>query len=390
MEQARANEAELPEDFVQSHSDCQISVSILSYERLEETRRSIWAVQQHVRIPYKLIVLDNGSAAETQRELQKICAADERIELILLPQNLGSVGGRAATIQRVETEYVLLLDNDVEVLPGAVEHLLYQIEQSPQAVATTGKVVFPDGSNHLCGANFSIQPWVIGFELLATGRRFDEPIGESGRCDWVPGCLSLFRTEVFRHHPYDLAFRYYFEDFEWGFRVSQAGDGKFYRNIRALGIHYHKSKLPNLLLPAHQRRRQIMPYVEMLALFYERHQLVNPVIFSFVPELKGKSDSYRIQCARLLFELINTHGSEWVMDEWNNGALTPLLDDNGPGETTTDGNEVTALRTELSRVSSELSRMSSLYDESQRALKDILSSKSFKITSLYARLRRGK
>ncbi len=416
MEQARANEAELPEDFVQSHSDCQITVSILSCERLEETRRAIWALQQHVRIPYKLIVLDNGSSAETQRELQKICAADARIELILLPQNVGTVGGRAATIERVDTEYVLLLDNDIEVLPGAVEHLLHQIEQNPQAIATTGKVVFPDGSTHLCGANFRIEPWVIGFELLAAGRRFDEPVGESGRCDWVPGCLSLFRTEVFRRYPYDLAFRYYFEDFEWCFRVSQAADGKFYRNIRALGIHYHESKLPDPLLPAQQRRRQIMRYVEMLALFYERHQLVNPVIFSFVPELKGKRDSYRIQRARLLFELINTHGSERVLDEWNNGALAHLLDDNEPSEITTDGNErddevVVALRTELShlssehsrlsselsqlrsehgQVSSELSRVISLYDESERAMKDILNSKSYKITSLYARLRRRK
>ncbi|HKO99975.1 MAG TPA: glycosyltransferase [Pyrinomonadaceae bacterium] len=422
MEQARANENELPEDFAQTHSECQITVVMLSCERFEETRRAIGALQQHVRIPFKLIVFDNGSSADTQSQLKKVCAADARIELILSPQNLGCVGGRVAAIERVETEYLLLLDNDVEVLPGAVEHLLFQIEQEPQAVATTGKVVFPDGSTHVCGANFRMEPGVIDFELLAAGRRFDEPIGESGSCDWVPGCLSLFRTQVFRHHRYDLGFRHYFEDFEWGYRVSQAGEGRFYRNIRALGIHYHESKFPSGSLPTEEHRRQIMPYVEMLALFYERHGLVNPVIFSFIPQLKGKGEAYQIQCARLLFELINTHGNEWVLDEWNNGALTHLLEDDEPYK---GSEEITALRTEVEglrteneqlrteqerrraeldelrteleqrrvegeQLRTELDGLSALYHESQRAMNDIVNSKSFKITSMYARLRRRK
>jgi len=88
-----------------------------------------------------------------------------------------------------------------------------------------------------------------------------------------------------RRFPYDLEMRHYFEDNEWCHRVNEAGAGKFYRVVEALGIHYYESKAPNPSQPVEENRKQMMKYVETLAYFYRKHELIYEGLFHFVPEL---------------------------------------------------------------------------------------------------------
>jgi GT2 family glycosyltransferase len=365
FEQARACERRLPADFVASHRECEVTIVMLSQEHLEHTRHAIRALQEHVRIPFKLLLLDNGSSTETQRALQEISAADARIELILSPENLGCAGGRAAAFERVQTEYVLLIDNDVEVLPGAVEHLLYQLEQHPRAVAATGKVVFPDGSLHLCGAEYRVENGVLRFELLGLGQNFDAPIGQYKRCRWVPGCLSLFRTANFRRHPYDLGLLFYYDDLEWCYRLNQAGEGEFYRSTEALAIHYHESKLPGAKLPAEQRQRVAIGYLKTIAFIYQRHGLIIQTLSDFVPELGALVDEQRILAGQLLLELINTRGGDWVLEQWNRGTLAPL------SLLAAQRAEVAALESQLGEQQERIKALVAHVGERQSAVEDL-------------------
>jgi hypothetical protein len=225
----------------------------------------------------------------------------------------------------VTTDYVLLIDNDVEVLPGAVEHLLHQFDLHPQAAAVTGKVVFPDGRVHLCGANFRVDQGVQFIELLGEGQRFDEDIGVTGTCDWVPGGMTLIRTEMLRRFPYDLEMRHYFEDNEWCHRINQACAGKFYRVVDAIGIHYYESKGPNPSQPVEERRKQTMKYLETLAYFYRKHGLIYVAMFHFVQELGPPTNPLSISSAKILLELVNSYGGDWVLERWNKHQLAPLF-----------------------------------------------------------------
>jgi GT2 family glycosyltransferase len=316
--QAREYEPKLPANFVESHQEKEVTIVMLSHDRLDQTLNSIRALREHVRIPFELLLVDNDSEDHVRSALVELSQADERIQLALLRENLGCTGGRNYATSRVTTPYVLLIDNDLEVLPGAVEHLLYQLEQHPKAVAVMGNVIFPDGSIHVCGGGPS-------GELLAKDRRFDEPIGESGPCDWVSGGFTLIRAAVFAEHPFDPNMHHYFEDFEWCHRLNQAEAGAFYRVVEALAIHFHESKTPNHLQPKEESRKQAMKYVETLAYFYRKHGFVYDALFYHVPELGDAANPFSVAAAKILFELVNSFGSEWVLSRWNREELAPLF-----------------------------------------------------------------
>jgi GT2 family glycosyltransferase/glycosyltransferase involved in cell wall biosynthesis/RES domain-containing protein len=325
LKKARASLSLLPQNFLREHRTVELTIVLLSYGRLERTLNAIRALQDNVLVPFKLLLIDNNSGDEVRTKLAETCAGSGFIELILLDENLGCAGGRDLAFKRVTTKYVMLLDNDLEVLPGALEHLLHQFDLHPQAAAVTGKVVLPDGRIQLCGANFLVENGTQFVELLGAGRRFDEEIGKTGECDWVPGCMALIRTDMLRRFPYDLEMRHYFEDNEWCYRINDAGAGKFYRAIEALGIHYHEGKAPSRAQPAEERRKQTMKFVETLAYFYRKHNLLYEGMFYFVPEFGPSTNPLSISSARIFLQLVNAYGGDWVLNRWNQDQLAPLF-----------------------------------------------------------------
>ncbi len=325
LQKARASLSLLPEGFLENHQSVEITVVLLSYGRVARTLAAIRALQANVLIPFKLLLIDNNSGAEVRSKLAEFFSGHDFIELILLDENLGCAGGRDLGFKRVTTRYVLLIDNDVELLPGAVEHLLHQFDLHPEAAAITGKVVFPDGRVQFCGLDFWVEQGVQFVNCLGDGRRFDEDIGLTRECDWVPGCMTLIATNMLRRFPYDLEMRNYFEDNEWCHRINQAGAGNFYRVVEAMGIHYHEPKVPNASQPVEESRKQTMKYIETLAYFYRKHELIYIALFHFVPELGPPTNPLSVSAARILLELVGSHGGDWVLDRWNENQLCSLF-----------------------------------------------------------------
>ncbi|HEY9233188.1 MAG TPA: glycosyltransferase, partial [Blastocatellia bacterium] len=325
MRQAQANLALIADEFYGAHREMNLTVVMLSYGRVEQTLNAIRALKEHVRIPFKLLLIDNHSDDETKQRLRRASALDDCIELVLLAENLGCAGGRAYGVERVTTDYVMFLDNDIEVLPGAIEHLLHRLESQPELAGATGNVIFADGSVHLCGGEYEVENDLLRFELLGAGQRFDAPAGGSGFCRWIPGGSTMFRREFLVKYPYDLGLHSYYEDLEWCYRLNQSGAGRFYRCVEALAIHYHEPKTPPPSLPASERRRQSMPYVAALAYFYKTHGKVLQSLFDFVPELGTPSSHLSLWSARIFLGLVNSRGAEWVLNRWDEGWLAPLF-----------------------------------------------------------------
>src|SRR5262245_10217325 len=370
---AKESLALLPRDFFSRRREVEITIVILSYRRLDQTINALRALKENVAIPFKLLLIDNDSGPEVQARLKEVCAAYDFIELIFLDENLGCSGGRAFAMRRVQTRYVMLIDNDIEVLPGAVEHLLHCLETYTQALAATGRVVLPDGSIHLCGGEYRIEDGVLDFELCGFGGRFDEWDVESGPCQWVPGCLTLLRREALIAHPYDLGMRNYYEDLEWCYRLNQTGEPRFRRVAESVALHYHETKDLNSSMPVEERRKAAMKYIETIAHFYKIHGLVIPNIFNYVLELGTPASPIGRLSARLFLTLTNACGTEWVLEKWNRGELAPLF----------AGGAIEDERKKLHEK--DLSRIAEL----ERNLQEIYESKHWKFFDRYWRIRRA-
>jgi GT2 family glycosyltransferase/glycosyltransferase involved in cell wall biosynthesis len=314
----------IPDRFYEEHRTAEVTIIMLSYGRLEQTLNAIRALREHVRVPFKFLLIDNGSDDETKEGLRKAASSWNRVELLLLDENLGCAGGRMHGLDRVTTDYVLFIDNDIEVLLGTVEHLMLGLEMNPDAIGTAGNIIYPNGEVHLCGGEYSVRGGVFHFELLGAGQRFDESLGQSGFCEWIPGGLTLLRTAALQNNPYDLGLRSYYEDLEWCYRLNQMGIGCFYRNVEALAIHHHESKIPPASLPSIQRKIQSSKYVLAVAHFYETHGAILKSFFDFMPEFGDFSEERCLRAARIFLKVANACGIEWALENCSGAQLAGL------------------------------------------------------------------
>src|SRR5260370_26174227 len=124
---AQRNLSLLPAEFFADHRGLEVTIVMLSHGRLDRTLNAIEAVRNNVRMPFKLILIDNNSDEETQSKLSESCSGCAFIELTLSKDNLVCTGGRTYALNHVRTEYVMFLDNDMEIFPGTVEHLLHHL-----------------------------------------------------------------------------------------------------------------------------------------------------------------------------------------------------------------------------------------------------------------------
>ncbi len=324
LSEAEKGLRKLPANFFESHRDIEVTVVMLSHNRLPQTVNALNALKTNVRVPFKLILLDNNSEPAVRARLQDVSAQFPQMDLILLDENLGCAGGRHYAFQRVSTPYVLLLDNDIELLPGSLEQLLFQFNQHAEAIAVTGRIVFPDGAIHLCGGNHSIENDVLFFGMSGGGSRYDEVPGKSGECKWVPG-VSLVRTEFLKRFPYDLAMRFYYEDLDWCLRVAKEARGVFIRSVESIAIHDHIEKMPPPWMPIGERLPLMCNFLETLSYFYTKHGVIVEALFIFVPELGPARNPMSVASAKLLLELIHHSGMEWVSQMWLQGRLGPLF-----------------------------------------------------------------
>jgi GT2 family glycosyltransferase/aminoglycoside phosphotransferase (APT) family kinase protein len=336
LNQARANLASIPTAFFERRREAVVTVVMLSYGRLERTIGAIQSLIEHTRIPFKLVVIDNGSDAETQARLHETASTRDFIKLICLGENLGCAGGRMYALDHVETEYVMFIDNDIEIFPGVIEQLLYRMESEPGASAVAGNVIFPSGLTHICGGEYATREGVLNYDLLGWGKRFDDPaIGESGQCKWVNGGLTLLRKELLSQHPYDLTMAGYYEDLEWCYRLNQLGDKRFFRVVEALALHYHEPKHIALTIDGSAsnplRNSQAIKCVEAIAYFYHLHGLIIQNLFDFLPGLGPMVNADQLSASFIILKLVNLYGGEWLIERWLRGqtAIDQLISANG-------------------------------------------------------------
>jgi GT2 family glycosyltransferase len=324
---AEANLARLPANLLAGGGAPRVTVVMLSWNRAWQTEVALASLRRFTRLPCHLLVIDNNSAAAARDAVRQSCRA-HGAELVELDRNLGCAAGRQLGVERAATEYVLFLDDDAEVLPGTLEHLVQILDGDAGAIACGGNLALPNGRVQLCGGAYRDDGAVLALAPLGRGLRFDDPgLGSSGPCQWVSGALLLARRSAFATCPLAVEMSY-FEDNEWCYRLNAWRPGSVRRSVEALALHHQQEK---------GRRGcglvgvgDVLPYLAAAARFHQLHDRVLDTVFAFAPELAG-GNGQDVAAARLLLELIAAKGTDWVLLNWLNGGLSPLFRASGDG-----------------------------------------------------------
>ena len=80
----------------------------------------------------EVVLVDNGSTPEVLAVLRDRAAADDRIRLVENGENLGFARGNNAGIRAATGEFVLLLNNDTFLAPGALLAMVRHLQRNPE------------------------------------------------------------------------------------------------------------------------------------------------------------------------------------------------------------------------------------------------------------------
>ena len=193
---------------------------VLNWNGGEDTRRCVASSGEFDGV----VVADNGSTDGSVEALG--AAADGRVRLVENGRNLGFAGGNNAGIRAAledGADWVVLVNNDAVVEPGAVGALRAAAERWPGAGVLAGKVLFPDGRVQWAGQRVDLRTGYSG-----RPRGFGEPDGPEhdveGPTERAVGAFMAVRREAIEAAGLlDEDLFAYVEDVEWSLRIRRAG-----------------------------------------------------------------------------------------------------------------------------------------------------------------------
>jgi len=202
-----------------------VAVLVLSWNGREDTLACLRSLERVDYPELLLLVVDNGSSDGTADAVRR---EFPEVELLALEANLGFAGGNNAGIRRaleLGADYVLVLNNDVEVDPGFVTALLEESERRPGAGALSPKILYFDPPDLVwfAGASFDPRSGYNGRQRGYRERddgRFDEVV----ETDRVCGAAMLVARPVLESvGVFDGELFAYSEDTDWSLRAHAAG-----------------------------------------------------------------------------------------------------------------------------------------------------------------------
>ena len=176
------------------------AVVILNYNGEEMLRRFLPSVIEHSG-DAEIIVADNAS---TDNSVSVVKSEFPQIRLILLERNYGFADGYNKALEKVEAEYFVLLNSDVEVTPGWLAPLVEFMDSNPVAVACQPKLLDYKRKNHFEYAGASggyIDRYGYPY---CRGRIFDAVEADEGQYDdavkvfWTTGAAMMVRSAAYR------------------------------------------------------------------------------------------------------------------------------------------------------------------------------------------------
>lgn len=224
-----------------------LSACIVAYCDYEEVCAAVRSILQHTPAPdFTLYVVDNASPDGCGQRLAETDFADPRVQVRLLPQNLGFGKGHNSVLAELHSDVHFVLNPDVllqeDTLTGLAEWLL----ATPDAVLATPQLYFPDGRiQHLPRRKPTL--WTLLARQLAPrlGGVFqkadahytmqDEDLSKPHRIEFCTGSFMALRTEALQKAGgFDPDYFMYVEDADLTQNMLQYGQAWLVPQYRAI------------------------------------------------------------------------------------------------------------------------------------------------------------
>lgn len=197
-----------------------VTVAIVNYNGRRFLETLLPSLAGQTAQGFAVCVVDDASTDDARAYVEREWPA---VRWLGAAENRGITATMARAVASAETEFVAVLNNDLELHPRWLEALLAELRPRPRAAAAEGKTLEFDRRTHLDGTGDLMRR--NGYpDRRGQGEPDDGRLDEVGEVFAVSGTAALFRRAAFDDvGPFDVDLRAYYEDVDWGFRARLRG-----------------------------------------------------------------------------------------------------------------------------------------------------------------------
>jgi len=215
-----------------------VSVCIVTWRAREHVLACLASLEEHAGVHHEVIVVDDAGGDGTPEAVRE---RFPHARVVAKTVNEGLSAGRNEAVPLARGEYVLMLDADTEVRPGAIPTLLEALRRDPGIGLVGPRLEGPEGA--LQPSSRRWPPLLIPFMRRGPYARLNpNPVkhqrhlmqDDDHRTErpvvWVSGAAQMWPRELgVRMGPYDVAVSSYGgEDLDWCLRIWEAGRSVHY------------------------------------------------------------------------------------------------------------------------------------------------------------------
>lgn len=248
------------------------AVAVVSFNTRDLLRDLLGTVRSDA--PAEVVVVDNGS---TDGTAERVRAEFPEVRLIVDPSNPGFGGAANRAVASTLAPFVLILNGDTRLTPGALSALAAYLESHPKAALAGPRLASPDGTHQpSCFAFLGTFRLAVDKSPLGRWLAWVPPLREhylllNGSHDrprtvpWVLGsALAVRRTAFEQVGGFDPSFFMYGEEVDLCYRLQAAG-WEVHFTPAATVVHVGGAST------APRRTAMAIQRVESARRFYRRH-----------------------------------------------------------------------------------------------------------------------
>jgi GT2 family glycosyltransferase len=232
----------LQDQQIQPGASLDVSVVVVNWNRAALLSTCLASLRSPQSARFEVIVVDNGSTDTSVDVVARFAAAAPfPVQLIQNTENRGFCAANNQGIAVARAPFIALLNNDAEVRPLWLWHLLQAFDQpgigmaaskilvheDPRIIDKVGHLIYPDGQNRGRG----------------TGERDEGQYDQVEEVLWPDGCACMYRKAMLDEiGGFDEDLFAYGDDAELGLRARIAGWGALYMP-QAVVLHHRGATL---------------------------------------------------------------------------------------------------------------------------------------------------
>ncbi|WP_339745642.1 glycosyltransferase [uncultured Rubinisphaera sp.] len=210
-----------------------VSIILVLYNRAELTFQCLQSILASVKTSMEVVIYDNGSNDLTNSLLDRL----ENVVVIRGKENIGYVQAVNRAAEASQGTYLLLLNNDTQLISGAIETGIEDLESDPTIGGVGARLILPDGLLQEAGSIIWSDGSTQGYCRGKSAEHYEAMFLRT--VDYCSAAFWLMRRNVFEQFGgFDEGFSpAYYEEVDLCSRMNQAGLRQVY-DPRIVVLHY--------------------------------------------------------------------------------------------------------------------------------------------------------